>query len=290
VGSAPRIAARSRAAQQRDNAVAVDRREPGSYGREHGRARGGTIGVAPSDGGTTPLVLVADDEPAVRDVLARELREDGFAVVEAATGAAALRALHERAPDLVVLDVVMPDRDGLTVLRELRRTSAVPVILLSGRSAEMDRVLGLEFGADDYVTKPFSAREVVLRARAVLRRATAPGDDDAAGPDGTQGGRRDVVLGALRIDPDSREVSVGGKPVALTAREFDLLLYLATAPRAAYTRRQILADVWHSESPWQDPDTVTEHVRRIRRKIGPDADVIDTVRGVGYRFKPPDRP
>jgi DNA-binding response OmpR family regulator len=220
-------------------------------------------------------VLVVDDEPTVRDVVARYLERDGYTVREVSDGsevAAAVEAFH---PDLIVLDIMLPSRSGLDVLRDLGHR--VPVILLTARTDEADRVLGLELGADDYVVKPFSPRELVARVRSVLRRASAP-----AGP-------AVMEFDELSIDVAAREVGVGGTTVALTAKEFDVLTYLASHPRQVFSRAQLLAAVWDSSPDFQDPATVTVHVRRLRNKIERDPEQprwISTVWGVGYRFEP----
>jgi len=226
-------------------------------------------------------VLVVDDEPLVREIVADYLQREGFAVTEAADGRAALEALETGTPDLVLLDVMLPHVDGFTILTALRRRGDIPVILLTARSDETDRVLGLELGADDYVVKPFSPREVAARVRSVLRRTEGARASDGAG------GR--LAFEGLVIDLDTRDVTVDGEPVVLTAREFDLLAFLAASPRQVFSRGQLLQQVWGSSPDWQDPSTVTVHVRRIRRKIEADPQAprrIVTVWGVGYRFEP----
>lgn len=228
----------------------------------------------------TTTVLVVDDEPMVREVVARYLEQDGHRVVEAADGDAGLAWLAENRADLVVLDVMLPGTDGLTILRTVRERGDTPVILLTARTEEVDRVVGLEMGADDYVVKPFSAREVAARVRTVLRRS-------AAAPTAASG--RTIEHGSLRIDLGSRTVETNGSPVALTAKEFDLLALLASAPRQVFSRRQLLEQVWDSSPDFQDPATVTVHVGRLRQKLERDPDhpsSIVTVWGVGYRFEP----
>jgi two-component system, OmpR family, response regulator ResD len=223
----------------------------------------------------SPRVLVVDDEPVVRDVLARYLEHDGFAVDTAADGEEALRAAGERAPSVVVLDLMLPRLSGLDVLRTLRLDSDVPVIVLSARASERERIAGLELGADDYVVKPYSPAEVVARVHAVLRRS---GGD----------GRRALVFGDLAIDPQRREVLRGGDAVHTTRKEFELLLLLASQPGRTFTRAQLVESVWGYV--WTgDTDTVTVHVRRLRAKIEDDPARprrIRTVHGVGYRFEP----
>jgi DNA-binding response OmpR family regulator len=234
-------------------------------------------------GMTTPAasnsVLVVDDEPMVREVVANYLQVDGFDVHEAADGDAAMGWLEQHRPALVVLDIMLPGVDGLTVLRHLRGQGDVPVILLTARAEEVDRIIGLELGADDYVVKPFSPRELSARVRTVLRRTNAaPG---AAGPI--------RAYDALEIDERAREVKVDGALVVLTPKEFDLLAFLAAAPRQVFSRRQLLEHVWDSKPDYQDPATVTVHIGRLRQKIERNPDEprwLTTVWGVGYRFEP----
>jgi DNA-binding response OmpR family regulator len=220
-------------------------------------------------------VLVVDDEPMVRDVLARYLSQDGFEVIEAADGRAALERAAERPPDLVVLDLMLPEIDGYEVLRHLRASAPTPVIMLTARGEETDRIVGLELGADDYITKPFSPREVVARVRAVLRRA-----EEAHSGDGV------LEFDDLTIDRGRREVMVRSELVATTRKEFDLLAFLASSPGTTFTRLQLLEEVW--DSAWDgDSSTVTVHIRRLREKVEIDPSApqrIITVWGVGYRF------
>jgi DNA-binding response OmpR family regulator len=222
-------------------------------------------------------VLVVDDEPMVREVVTTYLERDGLRVTSAADGAAALRTLDVARPDLVILDLMLPKVDGLSVLAHLRKTTDLPVIVLTARGEEPDRVLGLELGADDYVVKPFSPRELVARVRSVLRRSQP-----------TVSAAR-IVHGDLMIDGASRETTVAGETIALTAREFDLLAFLAASPRQVFRRSELLEHVWDSSADYQDPSTVTVHIRRLRHKIEPDPDQprhLVTVWGVGYRFDP----
>jgi len=231
--------------------------------------------------GSRPLVLVVDDEEAVRTLLSRYLEVEGYDVCVAGDGDTALTLIEEREPDLVLLDRIMPPDDGLDVLARLRGTSDVPVILLSALGDEGERVVGLKLGADDYVVKPFSPAEIVARVSTVLRRGRTV-DAAPAAP-------ARLEFDGLALDPASREVTVDGKVVETTFKEFDLLLFLAASPRQVFSREQILDHVWDSSSEWQDPATVTEHVRRIRRRIDADPDNprwILTVRGAGYRFEP----
>jgi DNA-binding response OmpR family regulator len=225
-------------------------------------------------------VLVVDDEPMVREVVANYLEVDGFEVHEAADGDEALAWLRDHRPELVVLDVMLPGIDGIALLRHIRRDGDTPVILLTARAEEVDRIVGLELGADDYVVKPFSPRELAARVRTVLRRT-------AAVPPAMEADL--LTFGDLRIDLRSREVTLGAAAVALTPKEFDLLAFLATSPRQVFSRRQLLSQVWDSAPEYQDPATVTVHVGRLRQKLEPDPDAprwLTTVWGVGYRFEP----
>jgi DNA-binding response OmpR family regulator len=223
-------------------------------------------------------ILVVDDEPTVREVVASYLQRDGYVVRELDRGDEVESAVAEFGPDLVVLDIMLPGQSGLDVLRALE-TRRVPVIMLTARVDEADRVLGLELGADDYVTKPFSPRELVARVRTVLRRVQpADGTGDAV-----------TAFDGLSIDHRSREVTVDGTPVHLTAKEFDVLSFLACSPKQVFSRGQLLERVWDSSPEFQDPATVTVHVRRLRSKLEADPDRprwITTVWGVGYRFEP----
>ncbi|HMA46013.1 MAG TPA: response regulator transcription factor [Frankiaceae bacterium] len=226
-------------------------------------------------------LLVAEDDEASRIALARSFEWFGYRVLEAADGESALRVFGAASVDLVVLDVGMPRLDGFAVLSRLRQTSEVPVILLTGRGEEVDRVVGLELGADDYVVKPYSLRELVARVRARLRRqpvAAARGDHEDAEP---------LVFGDLVVDLRAREVVVDGARVSLTAREYELLAFLARHPRRVFSREELLEEVWGTR--FQDPATVTEHVRRVRAKVEgrpPRRRLLTTLRGMGYRFDP----
>jgi DNA-binding response OmpR family regulator len=231
------------------------------------------------------LVLVVDDEPLVREVVARYLSLDGFAVHEAADGRAAADWLADHRPDIVVLDVMLPEVDGLALLKQIHAHSNIPVILLTARSDEVDRIVGLELGADDYIVKPFSPRELVARVRTVLRRSNQRATDATA----SVATAMVVAHGDISIDLHARDVLVGDRRVDLTAKEFDLLATLAGSPRRVFSRRQLLEMVWDSSPDYQDPATVTVHVGRLRQKIETDPDHprrITTVRGVGYRFEP----
>jgi DNA-binding response OmpR family regulator len=219
-------------------------------------------------------VLVVDDEPGIRHVLRGYLEVDGFEVAEAGTGEDALAQLRRRPPDVVLLDVMLPDLDGIEVLRRIRTFSEVYVVLVTARSEEADTLVGLGVGADDYVTKPFSPREVVARVKAVLRRGR-----------GTAVVERLVFTG-IAVDPSARTVEVAGELVALSALEFDLLLALAQSPGRVFSRRQLLERVWGQDF-YGDERVVDVHVRNLRRRLGDDAaapTVIGTVRSVGYRF------
>ncbi|WP_433796526.1 response regulator transcription factor [Actinoplanes sp. CA-252034] len=227
-------------------------------------------------------VLVVDDDPTVSDVVRRYLEEAGCEVRLAADGADGLAAVAAQQPDLVVLDVMMPGIDGLEVCRRLRRhLPHLPIIMLTALGEEADRVLGLEVGADDYVTKPFSPRELVLRIRSVLRRTAA----HTAAPAATE----TLIDAELVVDTARRIAEVGGMPLALTVREFELLVFFLRHPGRAWSRTELLEKVWG----WQfgDQSTVTVHVRRLREKIEKDPAAparIRTVWGVGYRFDPLD--
>lgn len=221
-------------------------------------------------------VLVVDDEPMVREVLAQYLRHDGFGVVEAADGDDAVELLEKCEPDLVLLDLMLPKRHGLDVLRHARSSTDVPVILLTALGDEQDRVAGLELGADDYVVKPFSPREVAARVRSVLRRAT-PSPTPAT-----------IAFGDVTLDTGRREVRRAGDLVELTRLEFDLLAFLGANPGRVVSRDELLETVWQSSSDWQDPATVTVHMRRLRQKLEHDPSDprhLLTVYGVGYRFE-----
>lgn len=223
-------------------------------------------------------VLVVDDEPMVREVISAYLSQDGFDVTEVGDGAAALDHIRQASSDLVILDIMLPGADGLSVLAQVRELGDTPVILLSARGDEADRVLGLEMGADDYVVKPFSPRELATRARTVLRRLDPPDHTSER-----------LTFQELAIYPRLRQVWFGEDAIELTPREFDLLVFLASSPGQVFSRGQILHHVWDSSTDWQDPSTVTVHIRRVRQKLEPDPKSpqrITTVWGVGYRFNP----
>jgi DNA-binding response OmpR family regulator len=223
-------------------------------------------------------VLVVDDEPMVREVVAAYLTRDGFTVTEVADGRSALEHVETQPTDLIVLDVMLPETDGLSVLSAVRQLGDTPVILLTARGQETDRVLGLELGADDYLVKPFSPRELAARVRTVLKRTMGSS---------RQGER--IEFDGISVDPALRQVIVAGEPVELTPKEFDLLFFLVSSPRQVFSRAQILDHVWDSNSDWQDPSTVTVHIRRLRQKIEDDPQSpqrLVTMWGVGYRFNP----
>ncbi len=222
-------------------------------------------------------VLVVDDEPIVRDVIVRYLRRDGFTTLEAADGDRARELIESGGAELVVLDLMLPGTDGLELCRWIRSRSDLPVIMLTARGEETDRIVGLELGADDYVTKPFSPRELAARVRTVLRRAGS----------GTSRPER-LEFGNVVLDGASREVTRAQEPVALTAREFDLLWFLASNPRRVFSRSHLMDRVW-GHLPAHDTGTVTVHVRRLREKLEPDPahpTHLQTVWGVGYRLDP----
>ena len=222
-------------------------------------------------------VLVVDDEPIVRDVIVRYLRRDGFTTLEAGDGDRARELIETADPTLVVLDVMLPGTDGLELCRWIRSRSDLPVIMLTARGEESDRIVGLELGADDYVTKPFSPRELAARVRTVLRRSAAA----VARPERLQ-------YGKIELDGASREVTRAGEPVTLTAREFDLLWFLASNPRHVFSRSHIMDRVW-GHAPALDTGTVTVHIRRLREKLEDDPAHprhLQTVWGVGYRLDP----
>jgi DNA-binding response OmpR family regulator len=228
-------------------------------------------------------ILVVDDEESVVEVVSLYLRRDGFQVRLASDGRQALDEIQAKLPTLVVLDVMLPELDGLEIMRRLRAdpSSDIPVILLTARSQEVDRIYGLELGADDYVTKPFSPAELVSRVKAVLRRSQRSSQEIVA--------EKPLDFGEIKIDPQTRLVSVRGQEVNLTATEFDLLWFLASNPRHVFKRDQLLEDVW-GYSEYLDPGTVTVHMRRLREKLEAnpsDPSWLITVWGVGYKFEPP---
>jgi DNA-binding response OmpR family regulator len=225
---------------------------------------------------STQRVLVVDDEPKIRMTLRGYLEADGFEVIETSDGPSGLSAVIREQPDLVVLDVMLPGLDGFEVLRRIRATSQVPVILLTARDEEVDRVIGFTAGSDDYVTKPFSARELALRARAILRRAEGHTHED-----------RTLRFDRLAIDPGARTVTVDtGRAVELSALDFDLLMAMARMPGRVFTRRGLIEQVWGRDF-FGDERVVDVHIRTLRRALGDDANAprfVGTVRAIGYRF------
>ena len=223
-------------------------------------------------------VLVVDDERTVTEVVERYLLREGFEVAVAGDGAEALRLARVWGPDLMILDLRLPGLDGLEVCRRLRQHTRLPIIMLTSRSEETDRVVGLELGADDYVVKPFSPRELVARVKSVLRRASADPRQDAGGT---------LWFDGVAINPLTRTVNVNGAAVQLTAKEFDLLFHLALHRGQVFTRSQLMDQVWDYEYA-ADPSTVTVHIRRLREKVESDPvrpRLIKTVWGVGYKFE-----
>ncbi len=221
-------------------------------------------------------VLVVDDEPIVRQVVASYLRQEGHPTLEAADGWTALELIERSEPGLIVLDLMLPGIGGLELCRIIRGRLDTPVIMLTARGEEADRIIGLDLGADDYVTKPFSPRELVARVRSVLRRAPE------------RAGAARISAGHLEIDTGAREVTRGGVPLRLTVKEFDLLVFLASNPRLVFSRAQLMDRVWGYEAAF-DTGTVTVHIRRLREKIEDDPShprQVETVWGVGYRFSP----
>ena len=224
-------------------------------------------------------IAIVEDEPNITEVVSLYFGRAGFEVISFTDGLEALEALSHQTPDLVILDVMLPGMDGFTLTRLLRDRTDVPIILLTARQEETDRIAGLELGADDYVTKPFSPQELVSRVRAVLRRARAM-------PVSSE--ERPLSFDNLSINPQTRVVKTGEKEISLTAKEFDMLYYLARHPRRVFTRDELLEKVW-GHSDYIDPGTVTVHIRRLREKIEADPAKpvrLVTVWGVGYKFDP----
>ena len=222
-------------------------------------------------------VLVVDDERHIVDLVRLYLEKEGFGVIPASNGEEAL-ALHDRHdPDLVILDLMLPRIDGFEVCREIRRRGDTPILMLTARTDDIDAIVGLELGADDYVTKPFNPRALVARVKAILRRTAV-----------TARGGRPIEVGKLRIDPRRREAWIGDRRLELRAREFDLLVALARDPGVVLTRDGLLEGVWGTDFPGETR-TVDVHVAEVRKKLGDDGPVIETVRGMGYRLVPPER-
>jgi DNA-binding response OmpR family regulator len=234
--------------------------------------------ISAADNSGVSTVLVVDDEPIVRDVVVRYLERDGHRTLEAATGDEARGLLEREWPSLVVLDVMLPGVSGLELCRWIRSRSEVPIVMLTALGEEADRIVGLELGADDYLTKPFSPRELAVRVRNLMRRMAQP----------TVGRARSIAFGDVVIDPMARQAHKGGEPLRLTLKELDLLLFFASNPRQVFSRDQLMDRVWGHASAL-DTGTVTVHVRRLRTKIEEDASRprhLETVFGVGYRFTP----
>ena len=227
----------------------------------------------------TPRILLVDDEQSIQTLLSFPLRKDGYEVVQATDGREALARFGEGPFDLVVLDVMMPRMDGLEVCRRLRARSSVPIIMLTAKAEEIDKVLGLELGADDYITKPFSMREFRSRVKAALRRAgMARSQGDGEAP---------IEVRELRIDPAKRAVSLRGEVVPTTFVEFEIISALASSPGRVFTRDMLLTRIW-GDSAYRDPRTIDVHIRHLREKLELDAkqpEYLFTVRGVGYRFR-----
>jgi DNA-binding response OmpR family regulator len=225
-------------------------------------------------------ILIVDDEPNIIRLIQMYLEREGYGALSARTGGEALEMMARHTPALVILDIMLPDIDGWEVCREIRRTSDVPIIMLTAREADEDKIVGLEIGADDYVTKPFVTRELMARVKAILRRVknSPPPDEDTL-----------MDFGELTIDTAKREVKLGGETIQLRAKEYDLLAELARRPGVVFTRDKLLQDVWGYDFPG-DSGTIDVHVRRLRAKLNDDSSnprFIETVWGVGYRLKEP---
>jgi DNA-binding response OmpR family regulator len=228
-----------------------------------------------------PRILLVDDEQSLQTLLSYPLRKDGYDVVQATDGREALARFGEQTFDLVVLDVMMPKLDGLEVCKRLRARSTVPIIMLTAKAEEIDKVLGLELGADDYITKPFSLREFRSRVRAALRRAGMSRDREVLPED------QALLVGDLRIDPAKRSVTARGEDIRLTFVEFEILNALAHSPGRVFTREMLLTRIW-GDSAFRDPRTIDVHIRHLREKLERDPkapEFLFTVRGVGYRFR-----
>jgi len=229
-------------------------------------------------------VLIVDDEAGIARLVSMYLEREGFSTITAKTGAEALDLVVSRQPSLVVLDIMLPDIDGWEVCREIRRSSDVPIIMLTAREGDEDKIVGLELGADDYVTKPFVPRELVARVKAILRRANAVPSSEKS--------QALIDFGALSIDMDKREVRLDGEVISLRAKEYELLVELARRPGVVFSRERLLQDVWGYDF-FGDSGTIDVHVRRLRAKLNDDSQnprFIETVWGVGYRLKEQPRP
>jgi DNA-binding response OmpR family regulator len=238
------------------------------------------------------LVMVVEDEVDMNNLIRDHLVAEGHEVEQAFDGRTALAVAQRRSPDLVILDWMLPDLDGLAVCRRLREEHLMPIIMLTARTEEVDRVLGLEVGADDYVPKPFSMRELLARARAALRRVALESQRGAAtagpGPAPVGAGPAPILHGTLRIDPGAHAATIDGETLHLTPKEYDLLVLFATHPGRAFSRDFLLERIWDNDFEGFDR-AVDTHIRRLRRKLGPLGDAIVTVWGVGYRFVPQGR-
>lgn len=223
----------------------------------------------------TKTILVADDEVRMRDLIKMYLEAEGFAVKEAASGDQALEIVRNEAIDLLLLDIMMPEPDGLAVCKEIRQTTDLPIVMVTARGDELDRVLGFELGADDYIVKPFSPRELVARVKALLRRSSQTPSERGA-----------LRAGVLVIDPSSRKVTSDGRVITLTPKEYDLLWFLVNRPGKVFTREQLLEQVW-GYTFFGSLRTVDTHIKRLREKLadGPAHDYISTIWGVGYKFE-----
>lgn len=222
------------------------------------------------------LILVVDDEADIRELLVFNLKREGYETLEAADGTAALELARSRRPSLILLDVMLPRLDGLAVCRELgkdRSTEHIPVIMLTARGDDVDRIVGFELGADDYVVKPFNTRELLLRVKAMLRRRMQPGDEDPL-----------LRCHGVCLDPQAHKVTVNDRPVELTAIQFCLLRDLMRSPGCVRSREELLSSVWDYQFEGYDR-TVDTHIKRLRARLGEAADIIETVRGIGYRCK-----
>ena len=227
---------------------------------------------------TNQTILVVDDEETIREVVRRYLERENFNVVEAADGFEALDAIRSGPPDLIILDLMLPGIDGLSLIQHIRQDRQIPIIMLTAKGEASDRIRGLDMGADDYIAKPFSPQEVVSRIRAVLRRTTTDSSSDSVST---------LDFQDLHIDPTARVVTLKGITITMTAKEFDLLYFFANHPRQVFSRAQLLDKVWGDEL-YTDPSTVTVHIRRLREKIEPDPSTpqsLLTVWGVGYKFE-----
>jgi len=229
-----------------------------------------------------PLILLAEDEADLNALVARQLGQEGYEVVQAFDGPGALSAIDDQMPDLVILDWMMPGLDGLAVCRRIRERHVVPVLMLTARSEESDVILGLEVGADDYLTKPFRMRELMARVRAILRRKEMLVESRSVSDKDT------LITDGITIDASAREALVAGRPLELTPKEFDLLALFVGHPGRAFSREYLLERVWSSDYEVTDR-TIDTHVQRLRKKLGEEAAAIRTVWGIGYKFQPVNR-